>query len=97
MAIVGQKFIPGLLDMYLGKTGYKSQQIPNEPKDPSAPNNLYDYVPGVHSARGKFQSRSTRSSARFTCRCTAAWWRLPRILRSLPPLVVRSSLNRKRS
>ncbi len=63
MAIVGQKFIPGLLDMYLGKTGYKSQQIPNEPKDPSAPNNLYDYVPGVHSARGKFQSRSTRSSA----------------------------------
>ncbi|HEX4488170.1 MAG TPA: SDR family oxidoreductase [Terriglobales bacterium] len=63
MAIVGQKFIPGLLDMYLGKTGYKSQQIPNEPKDPSAPNNLYDYVPGVHSARGKFQNRSTRSSA----------------------------------
>src|SRR5665213_4422527 len=40
-AIVGQKFIPGLLDRYLGKTGYKSQQIPNEPKDPSAPNNLY--------------------------------------------------------
>jgi hypothetical protein len=24
MAIVGQKFIPGLLDRYLGKTGYKS-------------------------------------------------------------------------
>ena len=63
MAIVGQKFIPGLLDMYLGKTGYKSQQIPNEPKDPNAPNNLYDYVPGVHSARGKFGNRSTRSSA----------------------------------
>ena len=50
-AIVGQKFIPGLLDIYLGKTGYRSQQIPNEPKDPNAPNNLYDYVPGVHSAR----------------------------------------------
>ena len=51
MAIVGQKFIPGILDRYLGKTGYKSQQIPDEPKDPNAPNNLYDYVPGVHSAR----------------------------------------------
>ncbi|MGC2299607.1 MAG: SDR family oxidoreductase, partial [Acidobacteriaceae bacterium] len=25
-AIVGQKFIPGLLDIYLGKTGYKAQQ-----------------------------------------------------------------------
>ncbi len=63
MAIVGQKFIPGVLDEYLGKTGYKSQQIPNEPKDPNAPNNLYDYVPGVHSARGKFAARSSRTSA----------------------------------
>ena len=26
-AIVAQRFIPGLLDRYLGKTGYKSQQI----------------------------------------------------------------------
>jgi NAD(P)-dependent dehydrogenase (short-subunit alcohol dehydrogenase family) len=61
-AIIGQKFIPGLLDIYLGKTGYKSQQIPNEPKDPNAPNNLYDYVPGKHSARGKFADRSTMTS-----------------------------------
>jgi len=61
-AIIGQKFIPGLLDYYLGKTGYKSQQIPNEPKDPNAPNNLYDYVPGKHSARGKFADRSTMTS-----------------------------------
>ena len=61
-AIVGQKFIPGLLDLYLGKTGYKSQQIPEEPKDPKAPNNLYDYVPGKHSARGKFADRSTMTS-----------------------------------
>ena len=62
MAIVGQKFIPGLLDKYLGKTGYKSQQISNEPKNPNAPNNLYEYVPGIHSARGKFGDRSTRTS-----------------------------------
>jgi NAD(P)-dependent dehydrogenase (short-subunit alcohol dehydrogenase family) len=61
-AIIGQKFIPGLLDIYLGKTGYKSQQIPNEPKDPNAPNNLYEYVPGKHSARGKFADRSTMTS-----------------------------------
>jgi NAD(P)-dependent dehydrogenase (short-subunit alcohol dehydrogenase family) len=62
MAIVGQKIIPGLLDIYLGRTGYKSQQIPNEPRDPNAPNNLYEYVPGMHSARGKFDDRSTRTS-----------------------------------
>ena len=63
LAIVGQKFIPGLLDVYLGKTGYKGQQIANEPRDPNAPNNLYHYVPGVHSARGKFADRSARTSA----------------------------------
>ena len=61
-AIVGQKFIPGLLDRYLGMTGYKSQQIEGEPKDPNAPDNLYAYVPGTHSARGKFDKRMTRSS-----------------------------------
>jgi len=61
-AILGQKIAPGLLDLYLGRTGYKSQQIPNEPKDPNAPNNLYEYVPGRHSARGKFADRSTMTS-----------------------------------
>lgn len=62
-AIVGQRIFPGLLDRYLGKTGYQSQQIASEPRDPNAPNNLYDYVPGVHSARGKFDDRSKHSSA----------------------------------
>jgi NAD(P)-dependent dehydrogenase (short-subunit alcohol dehydrogenase family) len=62
MAIVGQKFIPGMLDKYLGRTGYESQQIPNEPRDPNTPNNLYEYIPGTHSARGKFGDRSTKTS-----------------------------------
>ncbi|HZY62252.1 MAG TPA: SDR family oxidoreductase [Edaphobacter sp.] len=57
-AIIGQKIIPGLLDRYLGETGYESQQIKDRPHDPGAPNNLYDYVPGPHSARGRFSSRS---------------------------------------
>jgi hypothetical protein len=63
MAILGQKVFPGILDVYLGKTGYKSQQIKNEPKNPEAPNNLYNYVPGKHSARGKFADRSAMTSA----------------------------------
>jgi hypothetical protein len=61
-AIVGQKFIPGLLDRYLGMTGYKGQQIQDDPRPADAPNNLYDYVPGTWSARGKFDDRSTRTS-----------------------------------
>ncbi len=34
LAILGQKFIPGLLDRYLGATGYKSQQLADQPQDP---------------------------------------------------------------
>lgn len=62
LAIVGQRVIPGLLDWYLGKTGYSSQQIKDQPKDPNAPNNLYNYVPGDHGTRGKFTDRSTMTS-----------------------------------
>ena len=72
-AIVGQKFIPGLLDRYLGKTGYKAQQIQNQPRDPTAPNNLYQFVPGVHSARGKFASRSARTSVEISVSLHPRW------------------------
>jgi hypothetical protein len=75
-AIIGQKFIPGLLDKYLGKTGYESQQIASEPRDPGAPNNLYEYVPGVHSARGKFDDRSKRSSLEVFASLHREWFAL---------------------
>jgi NAD(P)-dependent dehydrogenase (short-subunit alcohol dehydrogenase family) len=75
-AIIGQKFFPGILDWYLGKTGYKSQQLQNEPRDPNAPNNLYNYVPGVHSARGKFTDRSARTSAEVFVSLHREWFAL---------------------
>jgi NADP-dependent 3-hydroxy acid dehydrogenase YdfG len=56
-AIVGQMFIPGLLDRDLGETGYKAQQT-DVPDDPNRPNNLWDYVPGRHSAHGPFDKKS---------------------------------------
>lgn len=61
-AIVGQRIFPGLLDLYLGKTGYESQQIMSEPSDPNAPNDLYHFVSGTHSAHGKFTARSSGKS-----------------------------------
>jgi NAD(P)-dependent dehydrogenase (short-subunit alcohol dehydrogenase family) len=73
-AIVAQKFVPGLLDRYLGKTGYESQQIKGEPRDPNAPNDLYHYVPGVHSARGKFDDRSKRTSAEVFVTLHRTWF-----------------------
>lgn len=56
-AIVGQKFIPGLLDIYLGKTGYKAQQR-DVPDSPSRPNNVYEPVPTHLGAHGPFETKS---------------------------------------
>ena len=56
-AIVGNKFIPGLLDRYLGRTGYASQQT-SQPADPDAPNDLWEPVAGDHGAHGTFDSRA---------------------------------------
>ncbi len=75
-AILGQKIIPGILDWYLGKTGYKSQQLQDEPRNPDAPDNLYNYVPGTHSARGKFADRSARTSAEVFVSLHRGWFAL---------------------
>jgi len=60
-AVVGNKWFPGLLDHYLGRTGFDSQQT-NEPKDPDQPDNLFHPVPGDHGAHGTFDSRSSNTS-----------------------------------
>jgi short-subunit dehydrogenase len=51
--IVANRLIPGLLDRYLGRTGYDSQQTP-EDADPSRPSNLWKPVLGGHGAHGAF-------------------------------------------
>jgi hypothetical protein len=38
------------------------------------PNNLYEYVPGVHSARGKFDDRSKRTSAEVFVSLHREWF-----------------------
>ncbi|HEY6969183.1 MAG TPA: SDR family oxidoreductase [Candidatus Angelobacter sp.] len=65
LAIQGQKFIPGLLDRYLGRTGYKSQQT-SEPDDPNRQNNLWEPVPGDHGAHGSFDAQAHSFSLQ--------WW-----------------------
>ena len=60
-AILGQKVIPGLLDRYLGKTGFKAQQL-DTPDNPDRPNNLWEYVPGKHQTHGPFDDQSKSSS-----------------------------------
>ncbi len=64
-AIEGNKLIPGLLDRYLARVAYAGQQTP-EPRDPNAPNNLWEPVDGEqgydHGAHGSFDARSRTSS-----------------------------------
>jgi len=60
-AIVGNKLAPGLLDRYLGKTGFASQQT-CEPEDPNRPNNLWEPLRGDHGAHGTFEKRAHESS-----------------------------------
>ena len=62
--IVGNKLIPGLLDYYLAKTGFKGQQT-NEPKEPHHKNNLYKPLPGDHGARGPFDAKAWDFSPQF--------------------------------
>lgn len=63
-AVWGQKFIPGLLDIYLGRTGYESQQY-DGPIQPGSPDNLREPLAGDFGAHGAFDSRSN-SFSRFT-------------------------------
>jgi NAD(P)-dependent dehydrogenase (short-subunit alcohol dehydrogenase family) len=60
-AIVGNKVAPGVLDHYLARTGYKSQQT-SEPEDPNRPNNLWHPVEGDHGAHGNFDRRAPQKS-----------------------------------
>jgi short-subunit dehydrogenase len=57
IAVIGNKLFPGFGDWYLGRTGIKSQQT-SEPRDPQAPDNLYEPVGGDPGAHGSFTSRS---------------------------------------
>lgn len=56
-AIVGNKVAPSLLDRYLGKTGFSSQQT-SEPENPNRPDNLWNPVDGDHGAHGTFDRQA---------------------------------------
>ncbi len=63
-ALVGQIVAPGLLDRYLGRTGYDSQQYDGHDSE-TRPNNLYAPLPGDWGAHGDFDARSRTSSSQL--------------------------------
>jgi NAD(P)-dependent dehydrogenase (short-subunit alcohol dehydrogenase family) len=60
-AILADRVAPGLLDHYLGHTGYDAQQT-DEPEDPNRPDNLWRPVAGDHGAHGNFGDRAADRS-----------------------------------
>ena len=64
LAILANKFVPGILDRYLGRTGYRSQQT-DEIENPERPDNLWEPLDGSsgdRGAHGAFDARARRSS-----------------------------------
>ncbi|HEX8933229.1 MAG TPA: SDR family oxidoreductase, partial [Pseudonocardiaceae bacterium] len=63
--LIGNKFAAGLLDRYLGKTGYSSQQT-DQPRDPDQPANLWEAADGPNGrdfgTHGIFDTRATSRS-----------------------------------
>jgi NAD(P)-dependent dehydrogenase (short-subunit alcohol dehydrogenase family) len=59
VVITGNKFLPGVGDWYLGKTGYESQQYDGAP-DPTRRDNLFQPLDDVldHGAHGSFDDRA---------------------------------------
>jgi hypothetical protein len=63
--LIANKFAPGLLDRYLARTGYKSQQT-QQPRDPGQPVNLWEPADGRQGhdfgAHGIFDRKSASRS-----------------------------------
>ena len=63
--LVANAVVPGLLDRYLARTGYSSQQT-GEPRDPDQPANLWEPADGPqghdYGAHGAFDDRSKARS-----------------------------------
>ena len=71
-AITGQKFVPGLLDKYLGESGYDAQQYDGS-ADPNRPNNLWEPLPGDFGPHGDFGARSHDRSLQLTLNLNRRW------------------------
>ncbi|HYZ93147.1 MAG TPA: SDR family oxidoreductase [Actinomycetota bacterium] len=60
-AILGNRVIAGILDRYLGRTGYEAQQT-DEPERADRPSNLWSSPGGDWGAHGRFDDRAQPTS-----------------------------------
>jgi short-subunit dehydrogenase len=97
-AIIGDKFIPGLMDHYLASIGYEAQQT-QELVHRGRRDNLYGPLPGDYGARGEFSHRALDHSLQVWLNryrgwlalaglgLAAWWWQGRRTLNGTFPLL----------
>jgi NAD(P)-dependent dehydrogenase (short-subunit alcohol dehydrogenase family) len=78
-AVLGNKLIPGLVDHYLGRTGYSSQ-LTDRPVKPDRPSNLFAPASGDYGAHGIFGSKSHSKSWHFLVAKALGWTFLPDLI-----------------
>jgi NAD(P)-dependent dehydrogenase (short-subunit alcohol dehydrogenase family) len=61
ITVTANKFVPGLLDRYLARTGFGSQQS-DEADSADRPDNLFEPVPVGFAAHGRFDDRASGRS-----------------------------------
>lgn len=73
IAILGNKLFPQVGDWYLSRTGFQSQQRPNDPAPKDAPNNLYEALPGDRTAHGPFDDKAKTFSPQLWLSLNRKW------------------------
>lgn len=76
------KFMPGLADRFLARTGYGSQ-LTDRPVSPDRPSNLFFPVPGDYGAHGVFDSQSQDKSWHLRAATALKWPLLPDLIGGL--------------
>ena len=84
--IVANKIAPGVLDHYLARTGYDSQQY-DGPEDPNRPNNLWQPISGDHGAHGAFDERAQKWSPQLWASEHRSWLLIGGIVLALSGLM----------
>jgi NAD(P)-dependent dehydrogenase (short-subunit alcohol dehydrogenase family) len=72
IAVEANKFVAGLMDRYLARNGYDSQQT-DEPVEANRRDNLWEPLPGDRGAHGTFGDRASSFSPQLWLNTHRAW------------------------
>jgi NAD(P)-dependent dehydrogenase (short-subunit alcohol dehydrogenase family) len=87
VAVEGNKLFAGLMDRYLARNGYDSQQT-DEPAEPRRRDNLWEPLPGDRGVHGSFGYRATSFSPHFWLNTHRGWVTLGLGLTALASTVI---------